>query len=216
MKNWLPFVFSLLLSPMLFAATNSVELRDADVDIHDKNSLRRGATLFTQYCLACHPARFLRFNRMARDLEISDETLKTMMSATETAQSLMLTFASSEEQVEIFGLEAPDLSLTAQYRGPDWVYSYLTGFYEDENQRFGYNNRVFPNVSMPWVLYYQQEMMPAEQFDRDMLDLTNFMTYMAEPIRPFRERAGKYVLIFLLVLLIPVWLLSKDYWREIT
>ncbi|MDP7153657.1 MAG: cytochrome c1, partial [Gammaproteobacteria bacterium] len=97
----------------------------------------------------------------------------------------------------------------------DWVYSYLMGFYRDENSTFGYNNRVLNNVAMPWILAGNQETMSKEEFSRDMRDLTNFMDYMAEPIKPWRQNFGKYVIIFLLVLLLPVWLLKREYWREI-
>jgi len=68
---------------------------------------------------------------------------------------------------------------------------------------------------MPWVLASLQESMSEEEFSSEMRDLTNFMDYMAEPIKPWRLIFGKYVLIFLLILLIPVWLLKKEYWKDI-
>ncbi|GIR68863.1 MAG: hypothetical protein CM15mP74_01140 [Halieaceae bacterium] len=51
-----------------------------------------------------------------------------------------------------FGATPPDLTLVARSRQPDWLYTYLRAFYEDESRPYGVNNRVYPNVGMPHVL----------------------------------------------------------------
>ena len=207
----------MLLSTMLHASGTSPELKSANTDIHDKESLRHGAQLFIDHCTTCHAAKYMRYERLAQDLEISDEDVaKNMLRSgtikiTDTIASVM----SAEAGEQVYGIAPPDLTLEAKYQGVDWVFSYLTGFYKDENTTFGYNNHVLNNVAMPWVLASLQESMSEEEFSSEMRDLTNFMDYMAEPIKPWRLNFGKYVLIFLLILLIPVWLLKKEYWKDI-
>jgi ubiquinol-cytochrome c reductase cytochrome c1 subunit len=150
----------------------------------------------------------------------------------------------SQDQAEAwFGTAAPDLSLIARSRGVDWIYSYLRGFYVDESRLFGVNNRVFPDVAMPHVMWDLQGMqkavytevdgrqvieklvpvdgpagqgkMSTEEFDGAMRDLTAFLSYIAEPIQLERKRLGVYVLIFLGLFFILALLLKKEYWRDI-
>ncbi|MAF82511.1 MAG: cytochrome c1 [Gammaproteobacteria bacterium] len=206
-----------LLSTALLAAESPVELLSANTDIQDKASLRRGAYLFINQCTSCHSAKYMRYARLARDLEISEEeVVDNMLRFGATKISDTISSAMTPDAGEkAYGIAPPDLTLEAKYRGVDWVYSYLMGFYKDEKTTFGYNNRVMNNVAMPWILASSQESMSEEEFSRDMRDLTNFMDYMAEPIKPWRQNFGKYVIIFLLVLLIPVWLLKREYWRDI-
>ncbi len=217
MKSLLTAVALTLSSIVLHAAASSAELKSAGTNIHDKDSLRRGAQLFIDHCTACHTARFMRYERMARDLEISEEYVMENMlrhGATKIGDSIPAAMA-PEVGKQVYGVAPPDLTLEAKYRGVDWVYTYLTGFYEDETTTFGYNNQVMNNVAMPWVLAGLQDSLSEEEFSAQMRDLTNFMDYMAEPIKPWRLSHGKYVIIFLLILLVPVWLLKKAYWRDI-
>ncbi len=67
---------------------------------------------------------------------------------------------------------------------------------------------------MPWVMASLQEASSEKEFSELMRDLTNFMAYMSEPVRPFRESFGKYVLGFLMILLVSVRLLKNEYWRD--
>ncbi len=114
-----------------------------------------------------------------------------------------------------FGTAPPDLTLEARLRGADWVYSYLIGFYEDKSRPFGVNNHIFKDVGMPHVLENMQASLPEDQFKERMADLTNFMVYIAEPIRAERERLGVWVLAFLFVLAIPVYFLNREYWKDV-
>jgi ubiquinol-cytochrome c reductase cytochrome b subunit len=57
--------------------------------------------------------------------------------------------------------------------------------------------------------------MDAEEFDQAVYDLVNFLTYVAEPVAVERERIGVYVLLFLCVLFVFVYLLNREYWRDI-
>ena len=114
-----------------------------------------------------------------------------------------------------FGTVPPDLTLEARLRGADWLYSYLINFYEDDSRPFGVNNHVFKDVGMPHVLETMQAELSDAEFKERMADLTNFMVYMAEPARADREYIGKLVIGFLFILLIPVYFLNREYWKDV-
>ena len=53
-----------------------------------------------------------------------------------------------------FGVAPPDLTLVTRAHSPEWVYTYLRTFYEDESKQYGVNNLVYPGAAMPNVLYH--------------------------------------------------------------
>ncbi len=217
MKIFIAALPLLLFSAALHASDLEVELLSAGTDNHDKEFLRRGSQFFVDNCTACHAAKFMRYERLAQDLEMSEEdVMKKLVRFGATKLTDSIPSAVTPELAKLsYGVAPPDLSLEAKYRGVNWVYSYLMGFYADEDATFGYNNHVLKNVAMPWTLADYQASVHEEEFSRAMRDLTNFMDYMSEPIKPWREVFGKYVIIFLLFILIPIWLLKKEYWKDI-
>jgi ubiquinol-cytochrome c reductase cytochrome c1 subunit len=68
---------------------------------------------------------------------------------------------------------------------------------------------------MPHVLDSLEQDLGPEGFEEAVGDLVNFMTYMAEPIRTERERLGIWVLLFLAIMFVPVYLLNKEYWKDV-
>src|SRR5690606_41005443 len=70
---------------------------------------------------------------------------------------------------EFFGKAPPDLSVIARVRGPDWISAYLHSFYLDETRPVGWNNTVFPNASMPNVLWERSEEHTSELQSRENL-----------------------------------------------
>lgn len=201
---------------MLHAATDGIHLQDPGNDIQNKESLRNGAKTYMEHCAACHAGKYMRFERIAQDLELSEEqTTELMRFGVEKASDPIKALIEPMAGEELFGVAPPDLTLEAAYRGEKWLYTYLMTFVKDDSRLFGYNNEVMKNVAMPWVMASYQESMSEEDFANQMRDLTNFMVYMAEPIKPFRESFGKYIFIFLFILLIPVWLLKNEYWKDI-
>lgn len=142
------------------SAMEQAPLAKAHTNIADKTRLQRGAKLYMNYCAACHSLRYMRYSRMATDLGIVDEEgrvdkdlLFNNLVFTEAKIGEPIVNALSETDArQWFGVVVPDLSLIARVRGADWLYSYLTGFYRDENRPFGSNNRVFSDVAMPNVL----------------------------------------------------------------
>jgi len=155
--------------------------------------------------------------------------------------SLMESSMTKEYGKQAFGVAPPNLALTARSRGDAWIYSYLKGFYLDPSRPgLGVNNTVYPGAAMPHVLWEQQGLMEAEyetddqghkklvglkrvsegtmsadEYDDMIADLTNFMSYLADPIKQTRHRMGTMVLLFLFVLLGITYLLKKEYWKDV-
>ena len=192
------------------------ECSSAPINVTDKASLQRGATIFMSYCVGCHSAKYLRYERMATDLDIQPELVQKymMFTATKIGDGINAKI-DPKLQKKWFGNAPPDLTLETRLRSPDWVYSYLLSFYEDDKRPFGVNNIVFKDVAMPHVLWDMQQGMAKEDFEKSVGDLTNFMNYMAEPIQHDRRVIGGWVLLFLAILFIPVYLLNKEYWKDV-
>ncbi len=166
MKNKLITLFmaaAVMLMPALATAAGGAALLEAPIDINDKESLRRGAKAFGDYCYSCHAASFMRFNRIAKDLEMSEEDVRDMLIHTRGKKGdptkigeLMKVSMTADYAKNAFGTAVPDLSLSARARGADWVYTYLRSFYVDSYRPTGFNNTVFPDVGMPHVLWRLQ------------------------------------------------------------
>lgn len=231
----------LSLSPFAaYAAGEQQDLEKAYVNLSDRASLQRGAQLFVNYCLSCHSAAYMRYNRLASDLGLSEDLVKeNLMFTTEKIGEHMKATMREEDAEAWFGVAPPDLSVTARSRKPDWIYTYLKSFYEDDSTVTGWNNTIFPNVAMPHVLYTLQgtpsavieehngnkevtalelkspgKLTPVE-YDRVARDITNFMVYLAEPAKLVRYQVGFWVMVFLGVFIFVSYLLKKEYWRDV-
>ena len=159
MKKFLLVVLVALL-PSFAAASGGAEgqyIVEAPISLTDKAQLQRGAQLFVNYCYGCHSMKYLRYERMATDLDIPLELLAgNMMFNTDKPGEPMRNALDPVQGKAWFGVSPPDLTLEAKLRGSDWVYSYLINFYEDSSRPWGVNNHVFPNVGMPHVLWELQ------------------------------------------------------------
>jgi ubiquinol-cytochrome c reductase cytochrome c1 subunit len=128
----------------------------------DPAALQNGAKLFVNYCLGCHSANLLRYNRL-QDIGLTDVQIRDnlMFTGTKTGDPMRIAMAPSDAK-SWFGALPPDLSVTARARssgdgsGSDWLYSYLRSYYRDATRATGWNNAVFANVGMPHVLYELQ------------------------------------------------------------
>lgn len=155
-------VFSLLLCNQIMAATETISLQKASVDINDKAQLQRGAKIYMNYCSGCHSLKYMRYQRMAKDIDITtvegeiDEQLldeNLLFDKSATVNDAILTAMRDKDAERWFGLKTPDLSLTVRSRGEDWIFTYLKSFYQDKKQQpWGVNNLLIPNVAMPHVL----------------------------------------------------------------
>ncbi len=155
----------LLLAPVIGMAASApkMALDPVEISLKDKVSLQRGAQLFVNYCLSCHSVQYMRYNRMAADLDIPEDVVrKNMLLSNQKIGDLMTTTMSQKDAVDWFGgVAPPDLSLTGRLRGADWLYNYLRTFYLDETTASGWNNVVFENVAMPHALYELQGLQRA-------------------------------------------------------
>ena len=233
MKKFLAILISLLVSfhsSVTLSADSSYHLDKAKINLDDKQSLQRGARNFINYCLNCHSANYMRYNRLA-DIGLSDDVIKEnlLFTADKTGELMDINMDSSEAK-KWFGANPPNLTVTARSRGKDWIYSYLRTFYVDDSRELGWNNLVYPNAAMPHVLWELQGiqnlednklklnkpgLLSTEEYDQFVLDTTNYMVFMSEPAKLVRHKIGYYVIGFLLILLILVINLKKEFWKDV-
>lgn len=237
------FIFIFLLAPLVaFAAEPGMPLDEAPIDPTDNASLQRGAETFVNYCLTCHGASYMRYNRH-RDIGFSEsEILDKLVLTDQKTGDLMLSAMRDKEGEEWFGVVPPDLSVTARARGADWLYSYLRAFYRDDTTVSGWNNLVFDRVAMPhvlWQLQGEQELvietadnggdakekktlqlkvpgtLTPDEYDQYVADLVNYMVYLSEPVANYRKELGMYVMLFLFLMLGLTYALKREYWKDV-
>lgn len=210
----------------------------------DKAALQHGAKLFVNYCLNCHGASAMRYNRL-RDIGLSEEQIqKNLLFTSDKVGDLMHIAMSRDDAKKWFGAVPPDLSVIARARGSDWLYTYLRTFYRDDTRPTGWNNLVFDKVGMPhvlWELQGQQVPKYAEvksehgevekklvgfelavpgkmskvEYDQAAADLVTYLDWMAEPAGNLRKRLGVWVLLFIGVFFVLAWRLNAAYWKDI-
>ncbi|PTN08870.1 cytochrome c1 [Nitrosomonas aestuarii] len=234
------FLLVLFMAPMsLFAAEPGMPLDAAPIDTTDNEALQRGAESFVNYCLTCHGASFMRYNRH-RDIGLDSEAevLDKLVLTDQKAGELMLSAMRKNEGEEWFGVAPPDLSVIARSRGADWLYTYLRAFYRDDTTVPGWNNLVFDRAAMPHVLYELQGeqklvvqtvdgkevkslelakpgLMTVSEYDQYVADLVNYLVYLGEPGANDRKRLGIMVMIFLFGMLGLTYALYREYWKDI-
>jgi ubiquinol-cytochrome c reductase cytochrome c1 subunit len=136
-------------------ASEGADVRMDPAPIHrlDAESLQRGARNFVNYCLNCHSAKYMRYQRLT-DLGIDVSMVQdNLMFATQKVGETMVAAMTPADAKAWFGVAPPDLTVEARVRGADWLYNYFLAFYQDDKSKTGWNNLVFPNVGMPHVLW---------------------------------------------------------------
>lgn len=225
--------FIILLCLMLYSvevvaqAETSISLDKASVNLHDKESIKRGAKFFATTCMVCHTMIYMRYNTLAKEAGVVYERMPVNVTQWP------------------FGIKPPDLSLEVSRRGADWVYTYLHSFYIDPSRPTGANNLLVHNTAMTYILagfqgrqvkipdaqlgkllYHKPEwydelqqvspgMDSPEKFDAMVNDLVNFLAYASTPYKLEQEWIGIWVLFFLFILFILVYLLKQSYWHDI-
>jgi len=227
------------------AAGGSVHLEPAEIDPDNVSSLQRGARNFMNYCSGCHSAQYVRFNTIGKQLDLSEEQLvdNLMFNAEKTFETIQSSM-SAADGARWYGTAPPDMSLMARARGADYVYNFLKGFYVSPDSPSGVDNLVLAGTSMPHVLWelqgYQaahfehhenddgsvtttfegfEQLTPgsmdAEDFDEFVRDTTNFLAFIAEPIRQDRRKLGVWVIMFLIFFFILSVQLKKQIWKDV-
>ncbi len=238
-KLFVALAAALVLLPATASAAPEIPLERANNNVGNIASLQRGARTYVNFCLGCHSAQYVRYNRIARDLQLSeDQLVNNLMFTGERPFDTMTISMPSEDAANWFGKVPPDLSLMSRARGTDYLYTFLRSFYIDENGAS--NNKVLPMTSMPNVLWELQGLqravysngdgqagaferfesirpgsMNAEEFDGAVRDLVNFLDYIGEPIQLERRSMGIKVIAFLLVFMLFAWLLKREIWKDV-
>lgn len=232
-----------LIMPLLANASEEVALDHAPVSLDNRASLQRGAHLFVNYCLNCHSANYMRYNRL-RDIGLTEEQIKQnlLFTADKVGETMQVAMQPKEAKAW-FGAAPPDLSVEARARGADWLYSYLRGFYRDDTRPTGWNNTVYDKVAMPHALWQLQGeqvlkvqdavdahgrhvethqlvlakpgMLSPAQYDAAVADLVNYLVFMGEPAQTQRLRLGLIVLLFLGGLFVLAYYLKKEFWKDV-
>jgi len=227
------------------AAGGGAHLQQANNDVSNKASLQRGARNFVNYCLGCHSAKYVRYNRMAADLGITERQLiENLMFTGERPYDTIVNSINRDDANRAFGVVPPDLSLIARSRGPDYVYSFLRSFYADPAKATGANNLVLPGTAMPHVLWELQGIqtavwegevdeqgnaskhfkefevakpgkMSAHEFDAFVRDTVNFLDWAAEPVQLKRKALGYPVTAYLIFFTLLAWAMKKEYWKDV-
>lgn len=228
MMRWFCLCLILLLASPVFSAELNIVLDKAPINLNDTASIKRGAKTFATICIACHTLIYMRYNTLAEEAGV--------------------TYARMPIQVTTWpnGVKPPDLSLEADVRGVDWIYTYLHSFYPDHSRPTGFNNLVLKNTAMPDMLalyrgqvtfandikitqgIYDHELhwydvlelqkqgtMTPAAFDAMVIDVVNFLAYAAAPYTVEQHCLGYWVIGFLLILFILVYLLKREYWKDI-
>ncbi len=208
----------LLVLASLFFLVNShaenIPLLKATIDRSDLASIKRGADLVAANCLSCHTMIYMKNNRLAQESGITDDRMPLNVKEWPN------------------GVVPPDLSLVAEVRGLDWLYTYLHSFYQDASRPTGSNNLLLHDTGMINILMpYQgtQVLLPSSgslmlvkpgslmppAFDVMTGDIVNFLGYAAEPYRFQQRRIGMFVIIFLIIFLLLAYFLHKEYWKDV-
>ncbi len=164
----------------VLANTGGIAWDKAPDKSNDVLALQHGAKLFVNYCLNCHSAAYMRFNRL-KDIGLTEQQIKdNLLFTTDKVGDTMKATIDPRNAKDWFGGNPPDLTLIARSRsssgqgsGADYVYTYLRTFYPDPSKATGWNNLAFPNVGMPHVLWELQgkrvpEYTPVEQHGHEV------------------------------------------------
>ena len=238
------FLAALLWAPAtLLAAEGGYPLDRAPIEPRDLVSLQAGARTFVNYCLNCHGAQYMRYNRLT-EIGLSEPQIQdNLMFGAGKVGDTMKVAMSAKNGKDWFGVPPPDLSVIARSRGADWLYTYLRAFYRDDTTPSGWNNALFPNVAMPHVLWTLQgerayevvertdkaghvslerkwkQRTPGPQsaveYDRTVRDLVNFLVFVGEPAAQARKSIGIVVLFVLGVLFVLAYAMKKAFWKDI-
>ena len=202
MKLFKKLLAALALVPvMALASEGGFPLDRAPDRSQDLSALQNGARLFVNYCLNCHSASLVRYNRL-RDIGLTEKQIQdNLLFTSDKVGDLMKVSLSDKDAKVWFGAAPPDLSVivrakaSSQGSGADYVYTYLRTYYKDDARATGWNNLVFPNVGMPHVLWELQGVRNAKFVEeKDPHDASKTIHKFAgfEQVKPGKLSAQAY------------------------
>lgn len=245
-KKILACVAALVVLPgAALAAGGGTQYEHANNEVHNQASLQRGAKNFVNYCLGCHSAKYVRYNRVAADLGLTEQQLSdNLLFTSDSPHATMKVTINADDANKWFGVVPPDLSLIARSRSPDYLYTFLKSFYADPAKATGVNNLALPGTAMPHVLWELQGTQEAvweghtdaqgnvqkhfkefklaspgklnpEEYDAFVRDTVNFLDYIGEPMQVQRQSLGFVVIAFLVFFTLLAYALKKEYWKDV-
>ncbi len=220
------------------AGGGSAHIEHAQVNIRDIAAIQSGAKWFVNYCMSCHSAQYMRYNRLSEDLGLSEDMVMNNLVFSDAKFGETMNIAMRpDDAAKWLGKIPPDLSLIARSRGNDWLFSYLKNFYQDENG--SWNNLLLPNAAMPHVLWQLQGiqkpvyategdtevidhlvlakpgLQTPEEYETTVRELVSFLDYLSEPTKLQRKSIGIWVMLFLTVFALLAFALKAEYWRDV-
>ena len=225
--------------PALAAGGGDTAMEPSGVNVQDISSVQRGAKWFVNNCHGCHSLDYMRYNRLAEDLGLSEEmVVENLMFADKKIGETMSIAMSKDDAARWFGKAPPDLSVIGRSRGTEWLYNFLIGYYEDD--RGNWNNTLLANAAMPHPLWKLQGIQKPvyeehaeghrtiselklatpgtqseEEYRQTVRDIVAFLAYVGEPAVLKRKQVGVWVLVFLAVLAFLTYLLKREFWRDV-
>ncbi|MDA9180988.1 cytochrome c1 [Gammaproteobacteria bacterium] len=239
-KNIFILLLLVIVNSASYAASQKSELAEkykAINNINNKASLQRGAKYFVNYCSGCHSLKYMRMSTLAEDLNIEEAVFsQNLLFSNKKIGETMTIPMSESDAIFWFNAIPPDLSLTARSKGPDYIYSKLNTYYEDDSSPTGFNNMALPNTSMPNILAGLQGGQKLELDDKNKPvgfikisqgthndleykqltnDITNFLVYVSEPAKLRRYSMGFWVLMFIFIFTIIAYYTKKEFWKDV-
>ena len=216
-------IMALLISTPVFASGGGAALRHATFDVTDQKQIQRGLMVFTDVCMGCHSAKYVTYRGLMDYPEIG--LTREKVDELRGENSLLtgrISELSVEDAVVSYGKAPPDLSLIVPGRrgGADYVYSLLTGYTHDPENKVpeGNYNEVFPGnrIAMPdplsWLGHDEAE---TAELKKQANDLTAFLVFISDPHQNERRAIGFWVMAFLVLLTLVLWRLKVEVWKDV-
>jgi len=204
-----------------FASEDGIQMKHADITM-DRDTLRRGLTVFTETCMGCHSAKYVTYRDLMDypELGLSREDVDDLRGERSMLSGLFTELAPEDAKVS-YGKMPPDLSVITRARpGPDYTYSLLIGFAHDPDGRIpdGHYNIYFPghNIAMPDPLsWLDHDMEEEKELKEQARTVSSFLAFIGEPHQQQRKRMGVWVLAFLVILTTVLYALKREVWSDI-
>jgi cytochrome c1 len=99
--------------------------------------------------------------------------------------------------------------------GPDYVYSYLTGYYTAPDGTTA--NHIYPETKMPDPLGISSAADAAQrtEIQNTAKDIVSFLNWTADPRAAERTRLGYYVIAYLIVLTLLLYFVKNLIWSKL-
>ena len=209
------FIFvSILLSKFASSASGNGNLVEVELD-QDQASLQRGALIYFNNCRLCHDMKYITYQNLS-DIGFNKNKVDSLRGPLLLTDSLRST-TSPDIAEKLFGMVAPDLSLMAKARqgGPDYIYTLLISYYENENGAT--DNRLFEGIKMPDVLAYSVALNDEQKtsIKNDIKDVVEFLYWASDPHAGKRKSMGIYVIAYLTILSGLFYLIMKRVWSRL-